>query len=105
MTSTSNKDLILAIDNGTQSVRAILFDPQGVLVAKSQIHIEPYLPAEPGIAEQRPEAFWEAVCLATQGLWAQIESGDLPRNTKDRVAGVALTTQRSTQINLDKNGQ
>jgi sugar (pentulose or hexulose) kinase len=28
------KDHILAIDNGTQSVRAIIFDPQGNIVAK-----------------------------------------------------------------------
>jgi sugar (pentulose or hexulose) kinase len=105
MAPTGNKDLILAIDNGTQSVRALLFDPQGLLIAKSQIPIEPYMPGEPGIAEQNPEVFWDALCQATQGLWSQITHGDLPANTKDRIAGVALTTQRSTQINLDKDGQ
>jgi sugar (pentulose or hexulose) kinase len=101
----SNKDLILAIDNGTQSVRALLFNRQGILLAISQVPIEPYISSEPGLAEQRPEVFWEALCQACQGLWAQIERGDLTGITKDRIAGVALTTQRSTVINLDKNGK
>jgi glycerol kinase len=37
-----NDDLILAIDNGTSSVRALLFNPRGDLVAKSRVVIEPY---------------------------------------------------------------
>jgi sugar (pentulose or hexulose) kinase len=33
---------LLAIDNGTQSVRALLFDPRGKLIAKQRVLIEPY---------------------------------------------------------------
>ena len=33
---------VLAIDNGTQSVRALVFDLDGQLVAKSKISIDPY---------------------------------------------------------------
>lgn len=94
-----SKDLILAIDNGTQSVRALLFDLRGDLVAKHRIPIEPYFSDAPGLAEQHPEVFWNAVCQACQGLWAS--SGKL----RERVAGIALTTQRSTVINLDKNAE
>ena len=36
------KDLLLAIDNGTQSLRALVFDLQGNVQAKAQIEIEPY---------------------------------------------------------------
>ena len=32
---------ILTIDNGTQSVRALLFDLQGNLVAKTPVHLQP----------------------------------------------------------------
>ena len=32
-----DKDLILAIDNGTQSVRAIVFDLQGNMLSKSRV--------------------------------------------------------------------
>ena len=92
------RDLILAIDNGTQSVRALIFDPRGNLVAKSRVPIEPYFATAPGLAEQHPEVFWQAVCDACQKLWS------MPEVDRERVAGVALTTQRGTMINLDQNG-
>jgi sugar (pentulose or hexulose) kinase len=92
-------DLILAIDNGTQSVRALLFDLQGRLIAKSRVLIEPYVSPRPGWAEQRPEYFWDKLCEACRQLWAR---ADVP---KEAVRGVALTTQRGTVINLDSAGQ
>ena len=63
------RDLILAIDNGTQSVRALLFDPAGNLLAKYRVPIEPYYSTSRGLAEQDPQVFWDAVCAACQGLW------------------------------------
>jgi sugar (pentulose or hexulose) kinase len=93
-----SKDLILAIDNGTQSVRALIFDPLGNLVAKARIPIEPYYSTAPGLAEQRPQLFWEALCQACQAVW------NVPGISKDRISGVTLTTQRSTVVNVDKNG-
>jgi sugar (pentulose or hexulose) kinase len=92
------KDLILSIDHGTQSVRALIFDQNGQLLAISRIPIEPYFSTEPGLAEQDPQVFWKALCQACQGLWR------IPGVSKERIAGVALTTQRSTMINLDKDG-
>ena len=44
-------ELILAIDNGTQSVRALIFDLRGSLVAKARVPIEPYFSRQPGWAE------------------------------------------------------
>ncbi|MCB0049460.1 MAG: carbohydrate kinase, partial [Caldilinea sp.] len=79
------RDQLLAIDNGTQSVRALLFDLQGNLLAKSQVHIEPYFARRPGWAEQNPEYYWSALCQACQGLWAK------PGVDKAAIAGVALT--------------
>jgi len=90
---------ILAIDNGTQSVRGLIFDLEGNLIAKNRIPIEAYYSQKPGWAEQNPEVFWDAVCQACQGLW-QMEGVN-----KEAIAGVGLTTQRSTLINLDKNGK
>jgi sugar (pentulose or hexulose) kinase len=89
---------LFAIDNGTQSVRALVFDPRGNLLAKQRVPIEPYYSTAPGLAEQDPEVFWRAVCEACQGLWAQgVDESSL--------AAVALTTQRSTVINVDKDGK
>jgi sugar (pentulose or hexulose) kinase len=89
---------LLAIDNGTQSVRALVFDPRGNLLYKSRVPIEPYYSTAPGLAEQDPEIFWKAVCQACQELWAL--GAD-----KSSLAAVALTTQRSTVINVDQNGK
>jgi len=93
------KDHLLAIDVGTQSVRALLFDLRGNLVHKIQVPIEPYFSTQPGWAEQRPEVFWEHLCAACQQLWP---ASTVPR---EAVAGVALTTQRSTVINVDADGR
>ena len=90
-------DNLLSIDNGTQSVRAMLFDPQGNLLQIKQIHIEPYYSTAPGLAEQDPEVFWGAVCQACQGLWE--EGAD-----KSSIAAVALTTQRATMLNVNQDG-
>ena len=89
---------LLAIDNGTQSVRALLFDGAGNILYKSRVVIEPYFSTAPGLAEQDPEVFWKAVCEACQGLWTQ--GAD-----KSSIAALSLTTQRSTMINLDKEGK
>lgn len=42
----------LAIDNGTQSVRALIFDQFGTEIAKARVPIEPYFSTEPNFAEQ-----------------------------------------------------
>ena len=94
-----SKDHILAIDMGTQSVRALLFDLEGNLVCKSQVHIEPYFSKQPGWAEQEPEYFWENLCQACQKLWERTEV------SKDAIAGVALTCQRATMINVDEEAK
>lgn len=89
---------LLALDCGTQSVRALVFDPHGNLLAKQRIPIEPYYSTTPGWAEQDPEVFWQAVCNACQGLWTHGADAS-------SIAAVALTTQRGTVINLDKQGK
>ncbi len=92
------RDLILAIDNGTQSVRALIFDSQGNLVAKARVPLEAYVSPQPGWAEQDPEYYWDSMVESCQRLW---KVDDL----RGRLAGVALTTQRSTVINVDESGR
>jgi len=91
-------DHLLAIDQGTQSARALVFDLHGNLLAKARAPIEPYFSDAPGLAEQHAHVFWDAVCRACQSLWSE------PGVSKDRIAGVALTTQRSTVLNIDRDG-
>ena len=52
-------ELILAIDVGTQSVRAALVDLSGRIHHLVKIPIEPYFSARPGWAEQQPAYYWE----------------------------------------------
>ena len=92
-------ELILAIDNGTQSIRALIFDPRGNLRAKTRVMIEPYFSRQPGWAEQDPDYFWQALCRACRQLW---EETDI---RPEALAGVALTTQRATVVNLDREGR
>ncbi|BBO77028.1 carbohydrate kinase [Desulfosarcina widdelii] len=95
----TEKDLLLSIDNGTQSLKALVFDACGNLLAKEQVLFTPYFSDRPGWAEQDPFVFWSALCRACQGLLA--DSGI----EKSRLAGVSVTTQRGTVVNLDKEGQ
>jgi len=102
-TKKPDKDLILAIDAGTQSVRALIFDLQGKLLARTRQPIEPYFSTAPGLAEQQPEVFWQALCQACKQFWELPDKDKSNGNLRERIAGVTLTTQRSTVINLDKN--
>ena len=97
-------DHALAIDVGTQSVRAILFDPQGNLIAMGRVPIEPYVAPQPGWAEQDPEVWWNAIGAACRKLWSSAAAGARRPIGPESVAGVALTTQRVTLIVSDEDG-
>jgi sugar (pentulose or hexulose) kinase len=92
-------DHLLAIDVGTQSVRALLYDPAGTLVTRTKIPIEPYVSPHPGWAENDPELYWTAVGEACRALMAD------PAARRDAIAGLALTTQRATVVVVDREGR
>ncbi len=91
-------DLVLAIDVGTQSVRALAFDATGVLVAMAKITIEPYVAPKPGWAEQDPELYWRSIGEACRRVLAD------PAVRRDAVVGLTLTTQRGTVVVTDEAG-
>lgn len=91
-------DRLLALDVGTQSVRAMVFDPRGSLLARARVPIEPYVPGPPGCCEQDPELYWAAIAEACRRLWA------MPEGRRDALAGVALTAQRGTVVVTDRAG-
>ncbi len=94
----SKKSYLLAIDNGTQSVRALLFDLQGKLLGKGKVELQAYVSPQPGWAEQDPEYYWQSLAEACRRLWEQVAID------KRQIKGVALTTQRGTVINVDTQG-
>ncbi len=94
----TESSLILAIDFGTQSVRALAYTQSGACRAKHQLPIDQYQHPEPGWTEHDVEAFWTLLTSSCKGLWAQ---GVDP----SEIAAVVVTTQRATVINLDDRGQ
>jgi len=92
--------LLLAIDVGTQSARAIVFDAAGHLLAKAQVVFEPsYRSPQPGWAEQDVEVYWNAIVGACRTLWRQ--GAVQPA----QIGGLAVTTQRNTVICSDAEGR
>ena len=92
-------DRVLALDVGTQSVRAMVFDPAGTLESIAKVPIEAYVPGPPGCCEQDADLYWRALGEACQRLFAS------PRVRRDSLAGVALTTQRGTVVVTDEHGE
>ena len=94
----------LAIDNGTQSVRALIFDQLGNEIAKARVPLDAYFSLRAGYAEQHGEYYWEQLGKACQELWQTCASLPSPIYPND-IAGVSLTTQRYTMLCLDDSKQ
>jgi glycerol kinase len=82
---------ILALDQGTTSSRAILFNHAGESVATAQQEFEQILP-KPGHVEHDPEAIWESQLATARGAIEQaaIES--------EQIAAIGISNQRETTI-------
>ncbi|WP_028079055.1 FGGY-family carbohydrate kinase [Solimonas soli] len=92
--------LVLSLDVGTQSARALLFDARGTLLAKAQEVFEPtYASPQPGAAEQDPDVYWRALQDCCAALWREAPA------RAGEVAAVALTTQRASVVCCDAGGR
>lgn len=92
-------DLLLSIDCGTQSVRALLIDLQGHIVGKAQVPFNDYAAPQPGWLEHDADGFWLATAQACQKLWQH--HGAL----RAALRGVAVTSQRGSVMPIDAQGQ
>jgi sugar (pentulose or hexulose) kinase len=92
-------ELLLAIDCGTQSVRALLFDLSGNLVGRAQEALTGYRVPQPGWLEHDGEGFWQATASCCQALWARDPLW------REAVRGVAVTTQRASIMPVDRDGR
>lgn len=91
-------DLLLSIDLGTQSVRALLFNLRGELVGRQQQVFTDYQREQPGWMSHDGEAFWQAAAACCQTLWAA------QPDARQRLAGVSVTTQRGSIVPMDAAG-
>lgn len=86
---------LLAIDQGTTSTRAILFDVQGNIVGITQKELSLHYP-ENGWVEQSAEDIWEDTHYVARGVVAQYAA-----EAEDIIA-IGITNQRETTIVWDK---
>lgn len=86
---------IMAIDEGTTSTRAIIFDHQGIKIAEEQQEFPQYFP-HPGWVEHNANEIWNAVLSTIASVF--IHSGVQP----DQIAGIGITNQRETTVIWDK---
>jgi len=88
---------VLALDEGTTSARAILFDSDLNIVNIGQYEFPQHYP-QPGYVEHNPEEIWEAQMLAVKKAISKID-------TKQIVA-IGITNQRETTVLWDaKSGK
>ena len=82
---------ILAIDQGTTSTRAMLFDARGGVLARAQAELRQHFPAE-GWVEHDPEDIWQdTLAVVREALSkAHLRAVDL--------AAIGITNQRETTI-------
>ncbi|MBL7802396.1 MAG: glycerol kinase GlpK [Saprospiraceae bacterium] len=84
---------ILAIDQGTTSSRAIIFDRKGNIIAVAQQEFTQFFP-QPGWVEHDAEEIWQSVQQVVREVLREINPADL--------AAIGITNQRETTVVWDK---
>ncbi|MFC6346426.1 glycerol kinase GlpK [Vagococcus carniphilus] len=91
----TEQQYIMAIDQGTTSSRAIIFDKEGNNIGSSQKEFTQIFP-ESGWVEHNANEIWNSVQSVIAG--ALIESGVRP----DKIKGIGITNQRETTVIWDR---
>lgn len=85
---------ILALDQGTTSSRAILFDEQGHSVRTAQSEFKQIFP-QPGWVEHDALEIWHSQLRVLKDVLSAVE-------TADGIAAIAITNQRETTVLWDR---
>ncbi len=89
---------VLALDQGTSSSRAILFDHDGNPVASAQQQFRQIYP-QPGWVEHDPEEIWQSQLQTAR------EALRRARADPQEVAAIGITNQRETTVVWDREGR
>jgi len=87
---------ILALDQGTTSSRAIIFDHSGTIVAQSNQEFEQIYP-RPGWVEHNPEDIWSSQMNVARKV---MQTTNLDASA---FAAIGITNQRETTVVWDRN--
>ena len=90
---TTHKNCLLAIDQGTTSTRAILFDGEARPIASHAVPLRQIYPAN-GWVEHDPAEIWQATLTCCRAV---LKGRDVAS-----VAGIGITNQRETSLIWDK---
>ena len=88
----ADQPLLLALDQGTSSSRAAVFDAQGELVASATAPLPIHYPAD-GWVEQHPSDIWDSQEQALIGLHQQLND-----DQRRSVVSCGITNQRETTV-------
>jgi glycerol kinase len=85
----------MALDQGTTSSRAILFERSGAIAAIDQYEFPQYFP-NPGWVEHEPHEIWESQLRAARGALAKAGA------TGTDIAAIGISNQRETAMVWDR---
>jgi len=86
---------VLALDQGTTSSRAILFDRDGAVVGSDQHEFPQHFP-KPGWVEHDPAEIWDSQLRAARGVLAKTKT------SAAEIAAIGITNQRETTVVWDR---
>ena len=87
---------LLAIDQGTSSSRAVIYDHEASVIASAQQEF-PQIYPQPGWVEHDPEAIWASVSDVTEAAMQQASAGAAD------ISAIGITNQRETTVIWDRN--
>ena len=93
---TTTEKFVLAIDQGTTSTRAIIFNHSGEIISVGQKEFTQIFP-NPGWVEHNPLEIWETTRLVVAEA---LQAAEINRH---QLAAVGITNQRETTVVWDKN--
>ena len=88
-------DFILALDQGTSSSRAVIFDRFQQPLGMEQVEFTQYYPA-PGWVEHNPEEIWETQIHVAKQLLKRLKI------KPNRIAAIGIANQRETTVVWDR---
>jgi glycerol kinase len=89
-----NERLILVLDEGTTSTRAMLFAPDGQRLGMAQADLSQYYP-QPGWVEHDAAEIWDKTLACARDMVMRAGGAD-------RIAAIGITNQRETVVAWDR---
>ena len=84
---------LLALDQGTSSTRAMLYNIDGQLIESSQLSLKQYYP-QPGWVEHDPEEIWHAALRVLKEVISKVDA--------KKILACGITNQRETTVIWNK---